>query len=139
MTQPGDFGIDLATVWTANGPDLDSGFTEARGINVLAQSLVRRLSTPHGSVAGCPNDCLDVRTLLGSGVSNADAQAIQAAVQNEIQRDARVMPASTVRASYNTATRKLSLVLRIVTAAGPFTMTLAVDSVTVELLNVSAN
>jgi len=139
MTQPADFGRDLATVWTATGPDLDSGFTEATGIDVLAQSLVRRLTTPHGSVAGCPNDCIDLRAMLGAGVTNQDVQTIQSAVQNEIQRDARVMPSSTVRAQYNTTTRVLVLTIRVVTASGPFTMTLAVSSVTVELLNVSAN
>jgi phage baseplate assembly protein W len=138
MTQPADFGRDLATVWTETGPDLDSGFTEATGINVLAQSLVRRLSTPHGSVVGCPNDCTDLRTLLGAGITNSDAQAVQSAAQTEVQRDARVLQ-SAVTAQYNTATKAIVLSIRIVTAAGPFTMTLAVSSVTVQLLNVSAN
>lgn len=138
MTQPSDFGLDLATVWTETGPDLDSGFTEATGIDVLAQSLVRRLTTPHGSVVGCPNDCIDLRALLGAGVTNQDVQALQSAVQTEIQRDARVLQ-STVRAQYDTVTKALTLTIRVVSAAGPFAMTLSVSAVSVQLLNVSAN
>jgi hypothetical protein len=138
MTSPEDFGRDLATVWTDQGPDLDSGFTEATGIDVLVQSILRRLSTPHGSVMGCPNDCLDVRDFLGSGLSNADVQKAQSAIQAELQRDARVLTSS-VRATYDQATKSLGLTVSVTSAAGPFTMTLAVSAVTVSLLNTSAN
>lgn len=139
MTQQNPFGRDLATVWTAQGPDLDSGFTEATGIDVLLQRLVRRISTPHGSVAGCPNDCIDVRNYCGAGLSNADAQAAQAQIATELERDQAVLPGVSVRMQYNAATRGLTITIRGSSTLGPFSMTLAVGEVTVELLNQSAN
>jgi hypothetical protein len=109
------------------------------GLQVLAQALMCRLTTPRGSVAGCPNDCMDIRDFLGAGISQADAQTIQSSILAEINRDARVMPQSTVRVQYNTADKSLTISLRVVCAQGPFTMTLAVSKVSVQLLNVSAN
>lgn len=131
-----NFGTCMSVIWTAQGPDL--GFTPATGIDVLAQSLMCRLTTPHGSVMGCPNDCIDVRDFVGSGMTQSDVQKAQAAIQAQIQRDERVLT-STVRATYNQATKVLGLTISVTSAAGPFTMTLAVSAVTVSLLNLSAN
>lgn len=138
MTQ-GVFGTDLATVWTSAGPDLDSGFTEATGIDVLIQRLVRRLTTAHGSVPGCPNDCIDVWQYLGAGITNADAQAIQAQIKAEVERDQAVLPGVSVTTQYDAATRTLSVKIAGSSTLGPFSMTLAIGSVTVDLLNTSAN
>lgn len=138
MTQPALYGRDLGVFWTDTGPDADSGFTEVTGINVFAQSILCRLTTPFASVAGCPNDCLDVRSYLGAGIKNDDVQRIQSEVQTQVLRDERAQSCN-VRASYDTVAKSLTLVIRITCAAGPFTMTLAVSAVTVELLNLSAN
>jgi hypothetical protein len=138
MTQPNIFGRDLASVWTATGPDLDSGFTEATGIPVLIQRLIRRITTPHGSVQGCPNDCIDVRNYLGAGITNADAQAIQSQIQTEWLRDQGVLSVQ-VTAQYNSTTNTLIIKGSGMSADGPFSLTLEVSRVTVDILNMSAN
>lgn len=133
------FGLDLATVWTSNGPDLDSGFTEVTGITLLIQRLIRRLSTAHGSVVGCPNDCIDIRAYLGAGITNADVQGIQSAIKTQLERDEAVLPGVSVVSQYNPATRALAVKIAGSSTLGPFAMTLAVSQVTISLLNTSAN
>lgn len=133
------FGRDMTTVWTSNGPDLDSGFTEVTGINVLIQRLMRRITTPHSSVPGCPNDCIDIRAYLGAGITNADVQGIQSAIKTQMERDEAVLPGVSVVSQYNPATRGLSVKIAGSSALGPFAMTLAVSQVSVQLLNTSAN
>lgn len=136
MTQGDPFGRDLASFWGPQGPDID--FNEVSGIDVLLQRIIRRISTPKGSVVGCPNDCIDVRTYLGAGITNADVQGIQAEIQTQILRDEAVLSCN-VTSSYNTTTRALSVAIRGSSALGPFSMTLSVSAVSVQLLNTSAN
>lgn len=136
MTTTANYGQDFAVVETATGPDIDFAHL-ATGVDVLANSLLCRLTTPHGSVIDSPNDCLDVRALLGAGLTQADMQGVQQRVQREVERDARVLGA-TVSASYNTGTRAMTLTIRVATAQGPFTMTLSVSNVSVALITASA-
>ncbi len=131
-----NFGTCMAIVWTSQGPDLN--FTPATGLDVYLQSLMCRLTTPHGSVMGCPNDCLDVRDFVGAGMTQTDVQRAQAKVNAQVQRDERTLTSDT-RATYDTATRKLTIAITGTTAAGPYKLTLAVGSVDITILNASAN
>lgn len=131
-----NFGTCMAVVWGAQGPDLN--FTPATGLQVYLQSLICRLTTPHGSVMGCPNDCLDVRDFVGAGLTQTGVQRAQAEVNAQVQRDERTLTSDT-RASYDTAVKKLTIAITGTTAAGPFKLTLEVDQVTVSILNASAN
>ena len=131
-----NYGRDFAVVSTATGPDIDFAHLSS-GVNVLANSLYCRLTTPHGSVIDSPNDCIDVRSLLGAGLTQADMQVVQQRVQRECERDARVLSA-TVTATYNQASRVLDLVIRVQTAQGPFSMTLSVNDLSVALITASA-
>lgn len=135
-TSTQNYGRDFAVVSTSTGPDIDFAHLAA-GVDVLANSLYCRLTTPHGSVIDSPNDCLDLRALLGAGLTQADMQSVQQRVQRECERDARVLGAS-VTATYNQASRVLSLVIRVATAQGPFSMTLSVSDLTVALITASA-
>jgi len=132
----GLYGRDFSVVSTPTGPDIDFAHLTT-GIAVLGNSLYCRLTTPHGSVIDAPNDCLDLRALLGAGITQADMQSVQQRVQRECERDQRVLSAS-VSATYNQTERALSLTIRVVSAQGPFTMTLNVTDVSVALLQASA-
>ena len=120
MTDP--FGTCMAVVWGPQGPDLN--FTPATGISVYFQSLMCRLTTPHGSVMGCPNDCLDVRDFVGAGMSQTDVQRAQAQLNAQVDRDERTLTSNT-RATYDTVTKSLTIAITGTTAAGPFALTLA--------------
>lgn len=133
----GVYGRDLATVATDQGLDLDPAMLEATGINVLAQSLLRRQTMGRGTAIGYPNDGYDVRALLGDGLSSTNLANEFFKIQQELLRDQRVQ-AATVTGNYDSDTKKLTLIEQIQSTGGPFTLTLSVDSVTVSILRLSA-
>ncbi len=139
MTQPAsviNYGTDLASVPNpdANGQiDLTSDMAETSGLSVLAQSIVRRQTTPHGSVIDCPNDCIDVRDFLSAGMTPVQLQAIPATIKNELLRDERVLSVN-VQVTYTPGNNSLKIVETIFSSAGPFRLTLDVSKVTLTVL-----
>ena len=107
---------------------------EATGNDVLIQSIVRRHLTIKGSDIASPNDGIDVRVYIKAGLTQTDISGIAAAVQQELVRDQRILPSTTVTASYNTETLVLTLNEVIQTASGPFSLTLAISQVTVDVI-----
>lgn len=128
------FGSDLWLGIGSNGLlDIDVTMRETSGIQVLAQSLVMRQMTPTGSSIGNPDECIDVRSFLSYGMTQAQIQQIGAVVQQQLLRDQRVKSAI-VKATWDTSTSQLTLVENVVSSAGPFTLTLSVSQVTLTLL-----
>jgi hypothetical protein len=130
------YGTDLGTFPNpaANGAiDLDPGMIECTGRTLLAQSLVRRQTTPTGSVIDCPNDCLDLRGWLSNGLTQSQIQAQAGVIKTELLKDERVLDAQ-VQLTYNFATQTLVIVENITSGYGPFSMTLTVNAVTVTVL-----
>ncbi len=129
------YGRDLATLPNAQGViDLTDTMQEATGLDVLVQSIVRRHLTAKGSDISSPNDGIDVRAFIKAGLTQQEISSIANQVQQEIIRDQRVLPSTTVVAAYNQAAMVLTLTETIQTAAGPFSLTIAVSQVTVEIL-----
>jgi hypothetical protein len=112
--------------------DADPTMRVATGRQLLVQSLLCRQTTPVGSVIDCPNDCLDIRDSLSDGMTAADIMALASTVQNELQKDQRVISA-TVTGTFMNST--LTLVESIQSGYGPFQLVLSVSGVTVQLLN----
>lgn len=130
-----NFGRDIAVVATATGPDLDLGRTST-GTQTLANSLYCRLTTPFGSVIGAPNECLDVRQLLGLGATSAGLQNIQDSIKAQCERDQRVLAAQVI-CLYNLGSNTMTATINISTAQGPFSLTLSVSDLTVEIITAS--
>lgn len=135
MTQPATiFGSCLATLPDVNGIiDFTPDFQMATGIKVLAQSLVRRQTTPHGSVITSPNDCVDIRSMLSKGVSQSQVAAIAQSLRSELLRDQRVLGAQ-VSIALDTTTGNATITETIQTGAGPFTLTLALTATTISTI-----
>ena len=131
-----NFGRDIAVVSTATGPDLDLSRMSS-GTQTVANSLYCRLTTPFGSVIGAPNECLDIRQMLGLGVTSAGLQSIQDAIKSQCERDQRVLAASVV-CVYNLGSLTMNATINILTATGPFTLTLSVSNLTIAILTASA-
>jgi hypothetical protein len=130
------YGTDLGTYpnAAANGAiDLDLGMSEVTGRTLLAQSLVRRQTTPPGSVIDSPNDCLDVRGWVSAGATQQQLNALAGNLKSELLKDERVT-AVTVTVSFNQATMTLTIDEQVTSSYGPFTLTLAVSQVTLSLL-----
>ncbi len=124
----GIYGSCLATLPNANGQiDLTPDFQVATGIQVLAQSLIRRQTTPRGSVITSPNDCIDVRQFLSKGVSSQQTAALAQSIRAELLRDQRVLACS-VNITLNTATGAMVIAETVQSSVGPFTLTLTLTA-----------
>lgn len=138
MTQgvPNPYGIDLQSLPNSQGViDLDPGMIEGSGRTLLAQSLVRRFTTPRGSVIDAPNDCLDVRSFLSAGFTQAQINGLSGTLKAEAEKDERVVNAD-VQATYQPSTRALTITMSIQSGYGPFSLTLSLinGQVTVSVL-----
>ena len=130
MTQPlAVFGQCLATLPNASGQiDLTPDMQVATGIDVLAQSLVRRQTTARGTCITSPNDCLDIRAmLLSKAVSQSQIGAIAQTIRSELLKDQRVLGV-TVSIQLDTTTGVATVTETSRSSAGPFTLTLALTN-----------
>jgi hypothetical protein len=129
------YGTDF---WIGGNPsgilDGDPALRLQTGRALLAQRLLCRLSTPRGSVIDCPNDCIDIRDSLSSGMTTAQIANLGSQVQQELLKDQQVTAVS-VTGTFNNANSTLTMTIQVTSGQGPFTMVLAVSSVTVTLLN----
>lgn len=124
-----DYGRD----WSC-AVDLLPTFGEVTGAELMAQVCMRRIYTPEGALFSAPlADTIDVRTYLSTEVDQAKLYLIQGACTGAISADPRVLSV-TVTPTWIPATRTVQLAIAGEGAAGPFALTLAVSSVTVELL-----
>ncbi len=133
MTQPAQLpcGSCLATLPNAQGQiDLTPDMQIATGRQVIAQSLVRRQTTPRGSVLTSPNDCLDIRQMISQGVTQSQLQAYASSLRTELLRDQRVLSAN-VQISYDPVKNVTTITENVQTSAGPFTLTLALTANTI--------
>lgn len=134
MTQPVQpWGSCLATLPQGGVIDLTPDMQIATGRDVLAQSLIRRQTTPRGSVITSPNDCIDIRSYLSKGVTIAQLQALSSTIRSELLRDQRVN-AVQVTITYDGATGKTTIQESIVSSYGPFLLTLLLTASTVDFV-----
>jgi hypothetical protein len=129
MTQPSQipYGSCLATMPDANGNlDLTPDMQMATGRVVLAQSLIRRQTTPRGSVITSPNDCIDIRQLLSKEMTQTSLQALASLIKTELIKDQRVTSVS-VQISVD-ALGNATITENIGTAQGPFSLTLGISA-----------
>lgn len=127
MTQPASaYGVTLWTGVNQFGQlDVDPTGVLVTGINLVAQRLVLRQTTPLGSCADAPNDCFDLRDWLSSGMTDAQVAQLPGQVQAELQKDAAVQSAS-VSLTFTPSTSTLVLTENVQSAAGPFALVLTV-------------
>lgn len=127
-----DFGRDLKTVVDANGNvDITPGMLESTGRAVLAERLVRRQTTPLGSVAGAPNDCFDVRDWLSKEMDQVQLSQLRGTIRQELLKDPGCLDV-VVTLTFNQG--KLTIREEVTSSGGPFVLTLAVTSLTLDLL-----
>jgi phage baseplate assembly protein W len=124
-----DFGTDLHCA-----DDLDPTMPEVTGRVALVQAILRRLSTPPGSLFYDPDYGIDVREYVGEGLDAADLFYVQTEIERECLKDERVRAAQ-ARVSLDASTGVLTISLQLRDATGPFRLVLSVDQVTLTLLS----
>ena len=124
-----DYGTALSCV-----TDVDAGARIVSGNRVVAEAIARRLYTPRGRLIGYPNYGYDLTQYVNADLSPREIAAVRAEVAAECAKDPRVD-----RADVDIVFADESLTVTIVAHAteGPFTLVLAVSSLTVTLLSVS--
>lgn len=128
MTDP--LGTDLSC--TAS---LDRTFTLVSGARIVAEAAVRRLTTQRGTLVYAPNYGWDVRELLLTRLDQRRLDQGRAQLEGELLKDDRVRKVS-ARLEFYPAEERLRILVEGETGAGPFAFTLAVSSLSVELLEV---
>lgn len=123
-----DFGTDIATPGLM---DLDPYFTFATGPEGLGEALGRRLVTPRGSLEGDASYGYDVRVHLNDDAPSPTAIALS--VADELVKDERVQSA-TATVTFDQLAGLLRIVADVLTALGPFRLTLDVSAVSVAVL-----
>jgi hypothetical protein len=136
VTQPAQlpWGSCLATLPNAQGVlDLTPDMQMATGRDVLAQSIIRRQTTPRGSVLVSPNDCIDIRSMLSQGMTLAQLQSLSDTIRVELLKDQRVNAAQ-VQINFNPLTNVTTITESIFSSTGPFTLTLTLSANTIAVV-----
>lgn len=129
-----DFGRDVSC-----GPGgLRSGRLVS-GTLLVAEAAYRRLITPRGSLRGGKDEDEygeDLTAFVGNVGSTAAAAALPGIIRIELLKDERILAvdASVVVTTTTAGAVAYDVSISCDTAAGPFTLRLAVSDVTVELL-----
>jgi hypothetical protein len=129
-----DFGEDL---WCIN--DLTEEGRTVTGIDVLWQALLRRWTTVRGRLIDDDDYGTDLREFINEDVDALTLVRIRSEACAEAEKDERVtkcvpIPGGT---SFDPTTGIITLALAVTVGETAFRLTLAVSSVTVELLKVS--
>lgn len=82
-------GIDINTPAGAGGCALDPYFGLAREGTAYTQAIIRRWTTPRGSLYRHPEYGYDVRQWLNDDLDDADLPTIESALAEEAQADER--------------------------------------------------
>lgn len=134
-----DYGRELSCT------DQISTVRYVTGARLVAEAAYRRLTTPRGLLRGGEDEAdygLDLLELVGSVRSDADAASLPGRIRNELAKDDRIATGTldvVVDVSEDGAKgKRFSVRIEAQTGAGPFTLTLAVNDVSVEIVGLEA-
>jgi hypothetical protein len=125
-----DYGTDFSCT-----EDLETTLSTVSGPMVVVEAVVRRWSTPTGGLLGDPNYGFDLTSYCNADVGPRDIAQMVDGLNAEAEKDERVLESQStaVLGSDDVLTVTANLTLL---DGETFTLTLSVDSVTVELLRV---
>lgn len=109
------------------------------GARLVAEAAYRRITTPRGMLTGGPeedNYGIDLLDLIGSVSSSALRASVPGRIRNELTKDERIATVDVdVTWSTNGPSTTAIITIEAKTAAGPFSLKLSVNEVSVSLLN----
>lgn len=127
-----DFGADVSTF-----PETDMTGRMIDGRRATAECLLRRYTTPHGSLEYDEDFGCDLRVLLNDDLDDGDLRRVEAAASAEALKDERILSAS-VTLTLNRQTMTLSIrIVGVLSDRSSFDFVLAVNNVTAEILKVN--
>lgn len=127
-------GTDISTFAGPDGNDLDRLFRPISGQRAVAEAVARRWITPRQGLVYAPSYGEDVRQLLNAPLDGPTRAAIEASLQAQAEADERVESCKVVLTSSGPpSSLTLKISGRLVTAAGPFALTLTVTQLAASL------
>lgn len=123
-----NYGLDYAAT-----TGLDVTFRYVEGSELMGQVALRRLLCGKGQLIGCPDeDLVDVRDMVGVGMTPAQVARNEALCQAAVEGDQRIQSATVSL----TPMEDGSLIVRAAGygALGPFSLLLSVTQVSVSVL-----
>jgi hypothetical protein len=129
-----DFGFDISCT---------TGMRTARfsrGPRLVAEACFRRLTTARGMLQGGEDEDdygLDLEDLIGTVSTPAEVAALPSRIQNELLKDERLLSCvAKVTSTTSGPSTTWNIDITGQTAEGPFTLTIGVSGVTVDLLGI---
>lgn len=113
--------------------DLDPTFAPITGRRAIAERVARRWLTFPGTVAHAPDDGVMILAWLSRGATDGDLRQLAADLEAEALKDEGVHNAD-VSVTLNAQTMVMTISAQLEDADGTFSMTLAIDQVSVSLL-----
>lgn len=121
-----DFGRDL---WCDG--DIRPDCAEVTGLTLVAQAVIRRWETPRGGCFYDPNYGEGLLDLVHqAGITGAE---VAAALERGSMKDERIDSAS-AEATVDADSEMITATVRLETALGPFSMTVSIDALSVEMI-----
>lgn len=114
-------------------PDLEPSGAAIGGRRLLADHLMRRLTTPRGSIPMLPDYGIDVRDFLSAKMSPDELYSLRSMVENELKEDERISDAS-VLATFDRQTETITLECTVEAGSGPFVFTTKINALNIDLL-----
>lgn len=112
----------------------------ATGVRLVAEAAYRRLTTPRGMLHGDEDEKnygIDLLDLIGSIQTKSDEAAMPGRIAGELRKDERILAVDVTLVSRTEGpSLKWTITIEATTAAGPFSLQVGVDDVSVELLNI---
>lgn len=113
----------------------------AFGVRLVAEAAYRRLSTPRGRLQGGEDEQnygIDLADMIGAVTSPSLAAALPGQIESELLKDERIDSVDVnVTASTVGPATAYQIDISATTAAGPFSLVIAVSGVTVQLLGIT--
>jgi phage baseplate assembly protein W len=112
-------------------PSLDVGFALLGWPGIVAEAVYKRWTTARGQMPFNPDYGEDIRGYLNQSVTAQTLQTARANLQREAQADERVLSAD-VELAFDAAESRLRVTCAIVTAEGPFKMTMSISKIGID-------
>ena len=126
-----DYGSDLACQ-----RDFTDECRTVTGLQLLAEALLRRLTTPRGNLLDDPDYGTDLHEYIALEFTSRNQSRMLADVKAECIKDERVVDAFPSVRSFSLATKSLVMEIAVEASEETFLLVLKIPDVTVEVLSV---
>jgi len=114
-------GSDVAGVF-----DVDATLSVATGLQALAESILRRVTTPRGSLIDAPTYGIDIRSFIGEAVT---ASRVEQELSEQVEEEEEVL-SHHVTVTVDQRTSTMSIAIKAVASEGPFELTVEASELT---------